>query len=289
VRGSWHYPQTHYDYDEEGLASWYGPGFHGKPKPYGEPFDQNALTAAHKTLPLPSIVNVTNLENGKSAVVLVDDRGPFVYEGRIIDLSIASAKAVGSYSKGIARVRVQTLEEESKALAHYLARYGSSGRDPSGRTWRQIYDQEIAGRAHHHVAAQPPAPKPLAKPTSSNKALAPKGGRAGSIPHDNLTHLLQGMEASPAGHDKLTHPLQPLTKPAKPIYIHTGQTFLQERNVEALVRKLPPQTPYTVESLKHPSGQKMYELKIGPFDSKDKAVKLLAALKPKGFTQATIK
>lgn len=288
VRGSWHYPQTHYEYDEEGLASWYGPGFHGKPKPYGEPFDQNALTAAHKTLPLPSIVKVTNLENGKSAVVLVDDRGPFVYEGRIIDLSIASAKAVGSYSKGIARVRVQTLEDESKALAHYLARYGNSGRDPSGRTWRQIYDQEIAGRSHHHVVAEPAAPKPLAKPVSP-KTLAPEGGRAGPTSHDNLNHLLQGMEAPSTRQDKLTHSVQPLTKPTKPVYIHTEQTFLQERNVEALVKKLPPQTPYTVESLKHPSGQKMYTLKIGPFESKDKANQALTALKPKGFTQAKIK
>lgn len=143
VRGSWHHPQTHYEYEEEGLASWYGPGFNGKPKPYGEPFDQNAITAAHRTLPLPSVVEVTNLENGKSVIVLVDDRGPYVYAGRIIDLSIGSAKALGTYSKGIAKVRVRSLVAESQAFAKHLKQYGKSGRDPSGRTWRQILDQEI--------------------------------------------------------------------------------------------------------------------------------------------------
>ena len=77
VRGSWYYPQKYYDYDEVGVASWYGPRFHGKPKPYGEIFDQNAISAAHTTLPLPTVVRVTNLENNSSLKIVVDDRGPY--------------------------------------------------------------------------------------------------------------------------------------------------------------------------------------------------------------------
>ena len=92
ARGSMYYPQDYYEYDEEGLASWYGPGFHGKPKPLGEKFNQHTMTAAHATLPLPTIARVTNLENNKSIEVLIDDRGPFVYDGRIIDLSMEAAK-----------------------------------------------------------------------------------------------------------------------------------------------------------------------------------------------------
>ena len=65
-RGEWHHPQKFYEYDQTGLASWYGPGFHGKPKPYGEKFNMHGISAAHRTLPLPTVVKVTNLQNGKS-------------------------------------------------------------------------------------------------------------------------------------------------------------------------------------------------------------------------------
>lgn len=196
VRGSWHYPQNYYEYDEVGLASWYGPGFHGKPKPYGEPFDQNAITAAHKTLPLPSIVKVTNLQNGESAIVLVDDRGPFVYEGRIIDLSVGTAKALGSYQKGIVKVRVQTLVSDSQTLSQFLTRYGSSGRDPSGRTWRQVYDQEIARKHHSAESLSKSSPKSSLKsftktaPKAVAKMVVKEVMSSTKNKSDPLRHLL---------------------------------------------------------------------------------------------------
>jgi len=90
---------------QEGLASWYGPGFHGKATSNGERFDKEAFTAAHKTLPFGSMVKVSNLANGKSVTVRVNDRGPFV-EGRIIDLSEAAARAIGMIGTGTARVRL---------------------------------------------------------------------------------------------------------------------------------------------------------------------------------------
>lgn len=116
VDGQWYYPQADYNYDERGVASWYGPNFHGKPTANGETFDMNVVSAAHKTLPLPSVVRVTNLENGRSLVIRVNDRGPFA-RGRIIDLSKRAAELLGFADKGTAMVQVRVLPEESLQAA----------------------------------------------------------------------------------------------------------------------------------------------------------------------------
>jgi rare lipoprotein A len=93
---------------ETGLASWYGPEFHGRPTSSREIFDMNDMTAAHRTLPFGTYVMVTNLGNKRSAVVRINDRGPFV-RGRIIDLSYAAARVLGIVGPGTARVRLETL------------------------------------------------------------------------------------------------------------------------------------------------------------------------------------
>ncbi len=124
VMGHWYQPQEDYNYVETGIASWYGPGFHGKKTANGETFNMNELTAAHKTLQLPSLVRVTNLENGRSVIVRVNDRGPFK-RGRIIDMSKRGAELLGFKGKGVAKVRVQVLTEESKKIAE-LAKRGES-------------------------------------------------------------------------------------------------------------------------------------------------------------------
>jgi rare lipoprotein A len=116
IKGIWYYPKVDYDYDEVGIASWYGPGFHGEMTANGEIYDMNAMTAAHKTLPMPSIVRVTNLENGRTVRLRVNDRGPFVGE-RIIDVSRRAAQMLGFYGAGTARVRVQIEAEESRQIA----------------------------------------------------------------------------------------------------------------------------------------------------------------------------
>ena len=110
-------------YNETGIASWYGPKFHGKLTANGEIYNQNALTAAHKTLPLPSAVKVTNLENNKSLILRVNDRGPFVND-RIIDLSSKAADLLGLKKKGTGLVRVTILQDKSVALEK-LAKKGS--------------------------------------------------------------------------------------------------------------------------------------------------------------------
>ena len=105
IGGTWYYPHEQPDYDETGIASWYGPGFYGHPTADGEVFDAESLTAAHRTLPLPVNVRVTNLENGASLVLRVNDRGPFA-KSRVIDVSERAAKLLGFYGAGTARVRV---------------------------------------------------------------------------------------------------------------------------------------------------------------------------------------
>lgn len=108
IRGRWYRPAEQPGYDETGLASWYGEQFNGRPTATGERFDMHALTAAHKTLPLPGLVEVTNLANGRRIVVRVNDRGPFV-DNRIIDLSRGSAEALGLLQAGVGEVRVRYL------------------------------------------------------------------------------------------------------------------------------------------------------------------------------------
>jgi rare lipoprotein A len=106
VKGVWYTPRHDPNYDEKGIASWYGEQFHNRNTANGEVFDMDLITAAHKTLPLPSIVEVTDLDTGRKLRVRVNDRGPFV-PGRIIDLSKGAAKKLGTYQKGVARVRVR--------------------------------------------------------------------------------------------------------------------------------------------------------------------------------------
>jgi rare lipoprotein A len=115
INGRSYHPREDFDYDRTGVASWYGSDFHGRRTANGETYDMRAMTAAHTTLPMPTIVRVTNLENGRSIVVRVNDRGPFV-DDRIIDLSRAGARELGFENQGLARVRVTVLREASLRL-----------------------------------------------------------------------------------------------------------------------------------------------------------------------------
>jgi len=130
VGGRTYYPlPTASGYDRTGIASWYGRDFHGKLTANGERYDMHALSAAHKTLPLPSLMRVTNLENGRSVVVRVNDRGPFV-KRRLIDLSWAAANALGYAERGTASVRVQSLDAAPPSAPSRSTRT-VAGRTPS--------------------------------------------------------------------------------------------------------------------------------------------------------------
>ncbi len=115
IDGVSYFPHEDYNYSEIGMASWYGPNFNGRPTSNGEIMDADKITAAHRTLPMPSLVRVTNLENGVSLNVKINDRGPYARD-RIIDLSSKAADILGIKQKGSARVKVEILPEKSKKL-----------------------------------------------------------------------------------------------------------------------------------------------------------------------------
>jgi rare lipoprotein A len=131
VAGKWFTPREQPGYDKTGMASWYGEAFHRRMTSNGEYFDMNMLSAAHPTLPLPSYAKVTNLANGRSVVVRINDRGPFVGT-RIIDMSKRSAEAIGFHKQGKAEVRVQyigpaPLNDQGKHLAMMNERLKRNG------------------------------------------------------------------------------------------------------------------------------------------------------------------
>lgn len=172
VQGVWYTPHVDWSYDETGIASWYGREFHGRTTANGEIFNLNALTAAHPTLPLPSIVEVTNLENGRSLRLRVNDRGPYV-RGRIIDVSRRAAQLLGFEIPGTARVRVRLLARETQ-IAQALARRGIIGDS----------DTELAAAvpAAPPGAAVPSSAPVTAQPLPMLSSAAPPGGIAGNPP-----------------------------------------------------------------------------------------------------------
>ena len=110
-------------FSQTGKASWYGPGFHGKKTSSGERFDMNTLSAAHRTLPIPSYARVTNLSNGKSVIVRINDRGPF-HGNRVMDLSKAAAKELGFIHTGTANVKVEQILPNGKGQKQQNRRDG---------------------------------------------------------------------------------------------------------------------------------------------------------------------
>lgn len=152
IKGKWYYPKEEPGYDRKGQASWYGPNFHGRLTANGEVYDQFALTAAHPTFPLPSYARVTNLANGRSIVVRVNDRGPY-HAKRIIDLSAKASELLGYQHKGVADVRVQYIKQaplhgQDHRFLMASFRGGSGGKRPlyaSDRTSPPLYDAMSVG------------------------------------------------------------------------------------------------------------------------------------------------
>ena len=154
VDGKTYYPKEDDDYVAVGVASWYGDEFQGRPTANGEIFDKNRLSAAHTTLPLPSLVEVENLENGRRVVVRVNDRGPFVGD-RLIDLSHAAARALDYDKKGLARVRVRYLGKAR--LADLAPVYGGA-----------VPVKLAAAETRTPASPKPKAPKPAPTTASSS-------------------------------------------------------------------------------------------------------------------------
>ncbi len=130
---------SHIGFKQTGIASWYGNKFHGRKTSTQETYNMYAMTAAHKTLPIPCYVEVTNLENGKKVIVKVNDRGPF-HQGRIIDLSYAAAAKLGYLGKGTAKVRIRAINAKSEAPL--LAKYNKN-------TLKEIENKLLKGQYYY--------------------------------------------------------------------------------------------------------------------------------------------
>jgi rare lipoprotein A len=261
-RGIWYYPHEQQDYDETGIASWYGPDFHGKQTANGEIFDANGLTAAHPTLPMPVNVRVTNLENGRSLVLRVNDRGPFA-RGRIIDVSAGAARLLGFYEKGTAKVRVT-----------YLAR---ADRPVGGDT----APLAIAAVAAPTKQVQVASLDPVSVAPQRSTALAPDPDDAETMTTTrDLSSVMRSSETQDrqAGRD-------PDSSAAR-YYVQAG-AFAERENAERLKDRLSDAGDPSISSIDR-NGEFLYRVRIGPFDSEGAADAALARLSGLGGSDAKI-
>lgn len=183
VFGRTYYPKsTSRGHVERGIASWYGPKFHGRKTSSGERYDMHQLTAAHKTLPLPTYALVTNLENGRNLIVRINDRGPFVGD-RVIDLSYAAAKQLGMDKQGLAKVQVTSIDPRDhdgkvpktlRVATVELERYRGRRADAAAPAAGAARAEEPAPRTAQRRSAEPEPAQPAfsraAAPTQTPEA-----------------------------------------------------------------------------------------------------------------------
>jgi rare lipoprotein A len=176
VAGRTYVPEENADYRAEGMASWYGEDFHGRLTANGEIFDMNSISAAHPTLPLPSYVRVTNLENQRSIVVRVNDRGPY-HGDRVIDLSVNTAKLLGFHDDGLVRVRVEYVARAPLSGSDdrkLIASLRHNGRDPSQPSVMVASAKPFVPEFKEtRVRFRNTAPVPPDRPFSQDTPLAP--------------------------------------------------------------------------------------------------------------------
>lgn len=234
IKGQWYYPTENFEYTETGIASWYGPNFHGKPTANGEIFDQNLITAAHRTLPLPSAVRVTNLENGRTINLRVNDRGPFA-RGRIIDLSRRAAQLLGFEKNGTAKVRVEIIAHDSRQLK--LAALNRKG----GR----VEQPQIASSPRQDVVATPlPNSGQPVQRAANTASPTPAPARAGvAIPV--LSETVEVLPVSPTG-----------------IFVQTG-AFSKFENALRMRDRVNDLGPTRISRFKV-AGTELYRVRIGP-------------------------
>jgi rare lipoprotein A len=277
VNGVWYSPRVDYAYDRTGIASWYGEAFHGKPTANGEVFNLNQVSAAHKTLQLPSIVEVTNLKNGRALQMRVNDRGPFVGD-RIIDLSRRAAQLLGFEGAGTAPVRVRIMREESVQVAEAAMR-GSVVPVMVAQARRTAPMQMAA--ATSAAASPPPTPAPPAPAPIVQAAAAP----AAASPRRSWPMLIASAHAEtvPAA------ATGPRAGPGR----HTGRIFVQAgafavpenaQRVRARVAGLG-----SAEVLRATvNGAAMYRVRVGPVASAADAQRLLSRIVDSGYPGARV-
>jgi len=259
IGGEWYYPREDYSYDETGVASWYGADFHDHMTANGEIFNKNELTAAHKTLPLPTLARITNLDNGRSIVVRINDRGPFSGT-RLIDVSQRAAQLLGFESQGTAKVRVQVLADESKAIADAMRHYGTN----------------VASAAPEQA---PPSQAPLQMASSSSASLAPVE-----------IQTLEPVRTTPETHRELlvTKPVQevvqvPVTGNNR-LFVQAGAFTIAE-NANRLQQGLSRFGKTSISTIVI-NGKTFYRVRLGPLADVAHADALLSQLKQAGTVGA---
>lgn len=319
VGGKTYRPEYDPTYDETGLASWYGPGFHGSSTANGETFNTHDLTAAHPTLPLPSLVRVTNLENGKTQVVRINDRGPFA-RGRIIDLSKASAQKLGV--KGLSKVRVQYLQRESD---EYVAAVKEGRRidmfafndrleaeknasilaatAPSDQSFiiESSQNQTAPGDAVVNAApvvsvSDDDLPVPQEKPAKKSRgifisdAVADESMSKVGTPVVLRSPTLQPAEQEDTNQVEVTEKSVPANQPVKSsgrgMMIQVG-SFSQQANAEKMRHAIAAVSPSNI-TMVEVAGHQWWRVQAGPFADNDKALEALDAIRANGAPDARI-
>ena len=236
-------------YRERGVASWYGPGFHKVRTSIGEPYDMYGMTAAHKTLPLPAYVRVTNLQNGRSVVVRVNDRGPFV-GNRIIDLSYSAAAKLDMLRNGTAMVEVRTVDPSSPPSVVTASATPAPAAAPPAATALDIVAPATAAPAGSTPAAAPAATAPgTATPTLGGGATSP----AAAAP---ALFVQAGAFSDPANAERLAEKLRGGSY---------GKVIVRDDQI---------------------AGRRMYRVRIGPVPSVAEFDRVVAALERAGINDA---
>ena len=250
INGVWYYPHEDKDYNATGIGSWYGEQFHNRRTANGEVFDMDIPSAAHKTLPLPSLVEVTNLDNGKKMIVRVNDRGPFVGD-RIIDLSRAAAEQLGYRRQGVARVRVKYV-----------------GPAPKG-----VFD---APRQYARVESAPRSFDDIREPPQRVQVLPPRREPEWTPP----TAPFQDV-APPI------NPPDPVVETAKSAYRIQAGSFSNRENAEKAARQLAGTGRATIEAVARASGT-LYRVTVAAGQDEGEAWSLRERVEALGYSGATV-
>jgi len=286
IDGRTYVPQEEFNHVETGVASWYGPGFHGKSTANGERYDQQDHTAAHRTLQMPAIVRVTNLDNGRSTVVRVNDRGPYA-QNRVIDLSRAAATELDMIGRGTARVRLDQLTTESLIVKDVAM----SGGGPAEQ--QQALAQHAAGSrsgpATAIAAAPPPriTPVPVSAPAPAPVYVEATPPASTPVPANQRRPTIASIAAGASPHASPPPPTLPTsTGGGGGFYVQTGafSTMDNAERQRGLVRS------YGISEISQASagGREVYRVRLGPYTTPDAAGIVADRLKRSGYGDARV-
>lgn len=291
VGGVWYYPKVDYDYNKTGVASWYGEAFNEKYTANGEVFDLNRLTAAHPTLPLPSIVAVTNLDNGRELQLRVNDRGPYA-NGRIIDVSRRAAQLLGFETKGTANVRVKIIKEESVRVAAAAMRGEGAIAVAAAAPDLPYPPPPPRSVAVPPVvaAAPPPPPRPASSPPPrAAPPPAPLPAAAPTVPPPTVPPPTVSPPAPVvvAEMPPLPRRMTPIAGDAAgAIFIQAG-AFSMRDNAERVQSRIAALGSVRVTSASV-NGIEVYRVRLGPLASEAEAEGMIARLAGRGYPGARI-